>query len=84
MKSQQQQIRMWTPISQHPSQFSLSSAPRWSIFCAIILALVFGLFLLSTLVLHGQSLSILHNLVISVLHLFSKVPYCEPYPLGGC
>ena len=80
MNTQPYLIRGWTLISQWLSQVSLSPVSRRSVLCIGIVALAFGLCLLSLCVLPVPGISALHTLSQSVLHLLGRVPFGEPFP----
>jgi len=80
MNTQPYLIRGWTLISQWLSQLSLSPVSRRSVLCFGIVALAFGLCLLSLSTLPVPGVSALHTLIQSALHLFGRIPFGEPFP----
>lgn len=80
MNRQPYLIRGWILISQWLSRVSLSPISRQSVLRIGIVALAFGLCLLSLCVLPVPGIPGLHMLNQSVLHIFNALPFGEPFP----
>lgn len=80
MNRQTYLIRGWTLISQWLSQSSLSPISRRSMLCIGLVALAFGLCLLSLCVHPVPAVSALNALCQSTIHLLGRVPFGEPFP----